>query len=170
MIQNLNNNIMKINKAFMNFALLISMIFVFGPNLAIAETCMNHGQVLPIDNEQVLQWKSSTQNQFHSRGNVSGTVDEVFHDQTGHRHFSLKIGSGPEDHIEVIYNEQFGQMPEPSVGDNAEACGDYITATSASGGYPPSPDGALIHWVHRSPNPSAHDSGFVIINGVVYGN
>lgn len=132
-------------------------------------TCMDHGKTLPIDNEQALQWRSQQSSGFHSRAFISGTVDEVFPDQTGHRHFSVKIGPNTDDRIEVIYNESFGQMPLPQAGDPAEACGDYIVATHSNGGYPPSPDGALVHWVHRSPN-GHHDNGFVILNSVVYGN
>jgi hypothetical protein len=131
--------------------------------------CLDHGNPLSVMNDTVLQWKTSTQNDFRSRAWISGTVDEVFHDQTGHRHFSLKIGPGADDHIEIIYNQSFGAMPEPSQGDPAQACGDYITSFAQSGGYAPSPDGALIHWVHKSTEPAKHDSGFVILNGTVYG-
>ena len=134
-----------------------------------SDTCMDHGNTLSVDNEQALQWKAQQQSGFQSRVLISGTVDEVFPDETGHRHFSLKIGPNPEDHIEVIYNESFGAMPLPVQGDPAEACGDYIVATQSNGGYTPSPDGALVHWVHRSPNGN-HDSGFVVLNGTVYGN
>lgn len=132
--------------------------------------CMSHGQVLPLMNTQALQWKTTQRSGYHSRVLISGTVDQVFPDQTGHHHFSVKIGPNPNDHIEVIFNEGFGSMPDVRVGDSAEACGDYIVATSSNGGYPPSPDGALVHWVHKSPNPSQHDDGFVILNGTMYGN
>lgn len=131
-------------------------------------SCMDHGKTLDVNNDQALQWRDHQSSGFHARALISGTVDEVFSDQTGHRHFSVKIGPNPNDHIEVIYKESFGQMPMPVVGDNAEACGDYIVATQSNGGYPPSPDGALVHWVHKSPN-GRHDSGFVILNGKVYG-
>jgi hypothetical protein len=131
--------------------------------------CMDHGKTLNVDNEQALQWRSQQASGFRSRILISGTVDEVFSDQTGHRHFSVKIGPNSDDHIEVIYNESFGAMPLPQTGDPAEACGDYIVATQQNGGYPPSPDGALVHWVHRSPN-GGHDNGFVILKGTMYGN
>jgi len=137
------------------------------PNGQVA--CMDHGQLLDYNNEQALQWRSEKQSGYHDRAFIFGTVDEVFNDQTGHRHFSIKIGPNADDHIEVVYNEQFGSMPVPAVGDSAEACGDYIVATESNGGYPPSPDGALVHWVHKSPN-SRHDDGFVVLNGTVYGN
>lgn len=131
--------------------------------------CMDHGKTLTVMNDQALQWKASKASGFQSRALIQGTVDEVFSDQTGHRHFSVKIGTHNDDHIEVIYNESFGAMPLPHTGDNAEACGDFIVATQQNGGYPPSPDGALVHWVHKNPNRGRHDSGFVVLNGVLYG-
>jgi hypothetical protein len=131
--------------------------------------CQDHGKDLTVMNDTVRQWKTTTQNDFRARAWISGTVDEIFSDQTGHRHFSLKIGPGTDDHIEVIYNQSFGDMPEAKIGDTAQACGDYITSFAQSGGYQASPDGALIHWVHKSTDIAKHDSGFVILNNVVYG-
>jgi len=130
--------------------------------------CMSQGQQLPIMNEQVLQWRSSQPSGFKTRALINGTVDEVFPDATGHRHFSIRIGANADDHIEVIYNESFGAMPEPQSGEAVAACGDFIVATQQNGGYPASPDGAIIHWVHASDTPN-HDSGFVILNGQIYG-
>jgi len=129
--------------------------------------CLDHGSVLNIDNNTVLHWETSTANQFTARAHIAGMVDQIFPDHSGHRHFSVQIGSGPQDRIEVIYNLSFGALPGPNVGDQAEACGDYITSNAPSGGYPASPDGALLHWVHKST--SAHDGGFVTINGALYG-
>lgn len=134
-----------------------------------AANCMDHGNVLTDMNDQALQWKAHQASGFQARALVSGVVDEVFPDHSGHRHFSIKIGPQADDHIEVIYNVNFGAMPLPQAGEAVSACGDYIVATEQNGGYPPSPDGALIHWVHKSPH-AGHDSGFVILNGVLYGN
>lgn len=130
------------------------------------ETCLDHGKSIEIINDQVLKWKTTTANAFLARARIEGTVDKVFPDHSGHRHFSLKIGEGDNDHIEVIYNLSFGKLPVPAIGDKAEACGDYITSISQTGAYPPSPDGAIIHWVHRSP--SGHEPGYVILNGIKY--
>ena len=121
------------------------------------------------NNAQVLQWKTSTQNQFTSRGHVQGTIQRIFPDHSGHHHFELALGSSPGDDVEIVFNEGFGTTPPLRSGMSVEACGDYITAYAASGGYPPSPDGALIHWVHRSDNPGRHPSGFLVIDGTVYG-
>lgn len=130
------------------------------------ETCLNHGSPLPIINAQVLQWKASTPNAFLARARISGVVDQLFQDHSGHRHFSLKIGPQPGDHVEVIYNLAFGPLPTPVVGERAEACGDYITSNAQTGNFPASPDGGIIHWVHRSPQ--GHEPGYVILNGIKY--
>ena len=122
--------------------------------------------ILDIINAQVIQRKSSTANAFLARDRIEGSVDQVFPDHSGHRHFSLKIGPGINDHIEVIYNLSFGHLPTPTIGMSAEACGDYITSIAQTGSYPPSPDGGIIHWVHRSP--SGHEPGYVILNGIKY--
>jgi hypothetical protein len=132
-------------------------------------TCRDHGKVLADMDAQALQWKTTESSGFQARALLTGTVDEVFPDHTGHRHFSIKIGPGTEDRVEVIYNESFGAMPLPQTGTSVQACGDFIVATSQNGGYPPSPDGALIHWVHKSPHAS-HDDGYVVLDGVAYGN
>jgi len=149
----------------------ISTVLLVLSHFALADevTCMDHGQALEVNNDQALQWRDQKPSGFHARGFISGTVDEVFPDHSGHRHFSLKIGPNAEDHIEIVYQQEFGYMPLPSVGDSAEACGDYIVATRSNGRYPPSPDGALVHWVHRSDN-DRHDDGFVVLNGTVYGD
>ena len=132
-------------------------------------TCLaQNGQVLQINNEQVLSFKQTSKDQFHSRGHIKGTLVNIFPDATGHHHMSVLIGPNNQDTIEVIYNEDFGSMPELQVGQIIEACGDYITARGTVGSYPASPDGAIVHWVHQSPNPN-HLSGFVVINGDVCG-
>ena len=138
----------------------------FSPDLSIDETCLDHGKLLDVINQQVIKWKTSTSNAFLARARIQGTVEQVFPDHSGHRHFSLKIGPNPTDHIEVIYNLSFGKLPVPTIGMTGEACGDYITSIAQTGSYPPSPDGGIIHWVHRSPR--GHEPGYVILNGIKY--
>jgi hypothetical protein len=84
-------------------------------------------------------------------------------------HLSVQIGPSEAEAVEVIYNTHFGDVGEPDVGSQVEACGDYITSTAPSGPYPASPDGAIVHWVHHSDRPG-HESGFLMINGVLYGD
>lgn len=139
---------------------------------AFAETplCMSEGQPLPINNEQVLNWKHTSRNQFKSRGHVEGTVGAVYKDVTGHRHFQIVIGSNANDTLEVIYNQKFGKIPASALqkGARVETCGDYITSNQRAGRYQPSPDGAIIHWVHEATN-GRHASGYVMIEGQLYG-
>ncbi|MNJ92628.1 hypothetical protein D3C87_103020 [compost metagenome] len=131
---------------------------------------MGKGQPLPVNNEQVLNWKYKSKNQFKDRGHISGVLTKVYKDKTGHRHFQVRIGEEPRDTIEVIYNQSFGRIQEKvmQIGAIVEACGDYITSNKRAGGYQASPDGAVLHWVHKSTNPR-HDSGYVAIEGELYG-
>ena len=130
--------------------------------------CMAKGQKLELNNEDVLQWKKSTPNGWHGRGFVQGTLVQNFKDRTGHDHFELQIGDGRDEKIEIVYNQEFGNMPSFTPGTTVVVCGDYITARDQNRGYPPSPDGAIIHWVHGSPN-GRHEDGFISVNGKIFG-
>jgi hypothetical protein len=130
---------------------------------------MDHGRPLPVNNAQVLQWKTSTPNQFLARGHVIGRIEQIYTDQSGHNHFSIQIGPNSNQMLEVIYNVEFGALPNLAIGMQVEACGDYITSNAQAGPYPPSPAGAIIHWVHYNPSGHGHDSGFLVIDGSLYG-
>lgn len=138
----------------------------------IAPPCIAFGHEIHFNNEQVLNWKRSTQNQFKDRGHVVGNVSRVFPDRNGHKHFEINIGNKATDVVEIVYNVEFGAMPTAQVGQRIEACGDYITSTAQAGEYPPSPSGAIIHWVHFNPKDKnkAHDHGYVVIEGMLYGD
>lgn len=130
--------------------------------------CEANGKSLSINNFDVLKWENTSKNGYHSRGHILGTVVETFQSSRSHRHISVQIGPNPNDLIEVIYNQAFGNMPVPTPGMSIEACGDYATSTAPLGRNPSSPDNAIIHWVHHST--SSHDSGYVVLDGVVYGS
>ncbi len=132
--------------------------------------CPAFGKALPVNNEQVLHWKKNTPNQYRDRGNVMGPVVRVFADRNGHEHFEIQIGPEPTDVVEVVYNVQFGAVPEVKVGMMAQACGDYITSTAPAGPYLASPSGAIVHWVHMNPRGNKHDPGFMMLDGLLYGN
>ena len=132
-------------------------------------TCLAYNRPLAINNEQILHWKRTTANQFRERGNVTGDVTRVFADASGHEHFEIQLTRHAEDNLEVIYNSDFGKIPEVKPGMKIQACGDFIVATAQSGPYPPSPSGAIIHWVHISPKPDRHPHGFLMIDGKLYG-
>lgn len=131
--------------------------------------CMAGGNPIPINNDQVLEWKKNTPNQYRDRGHVSGIVSRIFSNKNDHNHFEIQIGKLPGEVLEVVYNMNFGRLPNIKNGMNVVACGDYITATQQSGPYPPSPSGAIIHWVHMNPSGKGHESGFLVIDGTIYG-
>ena len=131
--------------------------------------CMNGPDEMSIDNARILKFKSSTRNQYLDRGFVEGKVLKAPGIKNDHDHFVIAIGSGANDTLEIIYNRDFGDMPSINVGDRVVVCGDYITANAKAGGYDPSPEGAIIHWVHESNDPYRHESGFLIMDGELVG-
>ena len=135
-----------------------------------APDCYSRNQIIPIDNEQVLDWKYHSKDQYKNRGNVLGVLTLMYRERSGHYHFQVTIGDNPQDTIEVIYNKNFGEIPREffQLGALVQACGDYITSNKRTKRYQPSPDGALIHWVHRSNN-DRHEHGFVVINDQLFG-
>jgi hypothetical protein len=133
--------------------------------------CRAHGQTLQLNNEQVLDWRNSTPNQFRNRGLVSGPVTRIFLDagDGDHVHFEIQIGPEKDDVIEVVFNSEFGNLPDQIELDMpVTACGDYITSNAPTKQYPASPSGALIHWLHFDPD-NHHDDGWMVIGGKVYG-
>ena len=127
-------------------------------------------RALPIINAQVLAWKQTEPNQFRKRARVRGRITQVLADKNGHRHFEIQIGPNENaDVIEVIYNSEFGALPPLAKGLDVEACGDFIVSTAQSGPYPPSPAGAIIHWVHMNPAHRGHPPGYLWIEGTFCG-
>ena len=142
------------------------------PQLPGGLQCLaDNGQPLPIMNQQVLVWKTSTQDQFMSRALVSGPIASIFPDRNGHTHFAINLNDDPAADLEVVYNEEFGALPPHlSNGMMVIACGDYITVGPQA--RLPSPMGGIIHWVHYNPGTrdgGRHKSGFLIINNQPYG-
>ena len=160
-----------ISAAALSIGVFGSLLTPLAANAAVeAPTCMSRSRALEIDNAQALNWKFNTANQFKARARIAGYISSVYTDRASHEHIQGRIGDGPNDTIELIYNKEFGALPENiRVGATFEACGDYITAFAPSGRYQASPDGAIIHWLHYSPRPQAHDHGYLTIDGVVYG-
>jgi hypothetical protein len=134
---------------------------------AMLPVCLNGPERLPIDNAKILKLKATTRNQYLDRGFVRGKVVEAPTQVNDHDHFLISIGPGPKDLLEIIYNKDFGSMPNIRVGDDVVACGDYITANQSTGRYPASPAGAILHWVHFNPGTRAgsatHAHGFVMV-------
>lgn len=160
---------------------LILVALTFSAVASAAPDCLDHGKVLPENNQKVLDLKANSKEQWHDRAHIVGTVTQIYGDKfqpmdistqkaNDHTHFQATIGPNPGDTIEIVYSKDFGPLSTLKIGAQVEACGDYITARTQDGRYPPSPDGALVHWVHRSDNPSRHASGYVILDGKIYGN
>jgi hypothetical protein len=135
-----------------------------------APTCLdNDRSPMEVNNDQVLNWKTSTDNEYHDRGNVTGTITQLYANATGHQHFQLQIGPNDSDTVEIVYDMEFGGLPKLTPGMQVQACGDYITSNAPYQSYKPSPDGALIHWVHWSDKPQKHVAGFLMVQGSLYG-
>ena len=154
-------------------AVAFALVTVSFASADVAPKCPGwEGQTLEVINAEVAHWKRTTQNQFRERARVKGPITRVYPQKNGHIHFQIQIGSQADSTLEVIYNEDFGAMESAvQIGAMVEACGDYITATDWSGGgqYPPSPDGAIIHWVHVNPSPKGHPSGYTMIGDKLFG-
>lgn len=133
--------------------------------LAGAKTpvCLEGGDELSIDNSRVLRFKTEQKNQFLARAYVEGKVISQPERHGDHDRFSISLGKGPTDTLEVIYNSDFGSLPTVRVGDSVSVCGDFINSFARAGNYPPSPDGAIIHWVHYNPGDRSrkHEHGFI---------
>lgn len=146
-------------------------------------------QEMRSNNEEVIRWKSETQNQFKERALVVGKLVGVLLDRRSHLHLEMDMdrdqgrgngqnngqsngrrGDAKESHLEVVYNKAFGEVDRVDNGMSIAACGDYITARDQSGPYKPSPVGAIIHWVHASNNPGKHSDGFLVIDGKLFGH
>jgi hypothetical protein len=134
--------------------------------------CMTGNQVMNYNNQQVIAWKENNQvpSGWKSRANVNGVVLGIFPDRNGHDHFIIQIGPNQStDTLEVVYNNDFGDLPTIQPGMQIHACGDFIKSTAQNGPYPPSPAGAIVHWVHQNPNRNGHENGYLVIDNVTYG-
>ena len=129
----------------------------------------NSHHEIPIDDEQVSRWEKTTPNQFLTRAHIQGVLTKVYQKKNRHMHFKIDFRPYSTGTIEGIYNDEFGALPVLHPGMLVEACGDYITSTQATEKFPASPDGAIIHWIHENPSKHGHPSGFLVIDGVVYG-
>jgi len=139
------------------------------PSIAAPSCLDGHSREVTATNEQVLRWKTTTPNQFLSRAHVTGVIENIYPARNGHDHFEIKIGPNSKDTLEIVYNQSFGGIEHLVPGASVEACGDYITSNAPTQNYEASPDGAILHWIHRSPNPTRHPSGYLIIDGTLYG-
>ena len=157
---------------FSSIGLFVSSAQAYLPQ-AKMPVCMNGPDAMQVDNARVLKFKSSTRNQYLDRGFVEGKVLKAPGIKNDHDHFVIAIGPGERDTLEIIYNREFGDMPSIRVGDRVVVCGDYITANAKAGGYDPSPEGAIIHWVHFNPGTRSssafHEHGYIVVESDLIG-
>lgn len=151
---------------------LLSSAHAYLPN-AKMPVCMDEAAEMKTDNARILRFKRESKNQYMARSFVEGIVLDVGGPRNGHDRFAISIGSGENDTLEIVYNRSFGKMPSIQVGDPVAVCGDYITSKAHSGRYPPSPEGAIIHWAHYNPaNRSGslnHKHGFIMFGSNLVG-
>lgn len=131
--------------------------------------CMDEDWRMTLNSSQIVVLKEQSEDQYETRAFVDGFITRIFESSYSHMRFEIKIGTLPTDVVEIVYNRDFGSLPDLELGAHVIVCGDYITARKPSGGYPASPSGAIIHWVHRSNHQRSHEHGFVIIDGVLFG-
>jgi hypothetical protein len=143
----------------------------FANSLPVCLNKQGNAIAAPI-NDQVLAWKTSTQNSYLDRALIRGTIVAVYPSNPSHLHLEVSLnpkGGSNANNIEIIYNTEFGQTPDNlRAGMEVIACGDYITSNQQNGPYPASPDGAILHWIHKAMN-DRHESGFLMIDGQLYG-
>lgn len=152
-----------------SFSVLFLFLLAISAQAAGLPDCLDNKKMpLPVINAQVLNWKKSTKNLFTARAHITGTVIRLYPDRNNHNHFQIQMGKAADETLEVVYSQDFGALPPVRVGMNVEACGDYITSIAAAQ-YPASPDGAIIHWIHKNPSKKGHPSGYLAIDGVLYG-
>ncbi|HEX7672794.1 MAG TPA: hypothetical protein VF412_01415 [Bdellovibrio sp.] len=146
-----------------------ALLLVLSTSAFALPNCLdNRGGVLDVNNDQVLQWKADGKLQYHSRGHIKGTFVRSYPEYTGHAHFEVQIGNDNSDTIEIVYNQSFGELPDMQPGQDIEVCGDYIT--TGYQGHGSSPDGAILHWVHQNNSGHGHPSGYVAVDGTLYGD
>lgn len=174
---------------FRNTVSLLGSILLFTASASLAHAddvppCLdNNGQALPVDNAGALKLKVDQNFDTPNPSNpsvpppprylVSGPVTAVYEGNATHNHFQINLGPSPDAHhsgyIEVIFSKAFGELPEVTPGMSVVACGDYYISITPEDGFPASPDGAFIHWIHRNPKHGRHQDGFLMIDGTLYG-
>jgi hypothetical protein len=127
--------------------------------------CYNNKDKVLTENHQAINLRDFMENGFKTRALLEGTLIRVLANSQGHTHLEVDLDNDfqtSDDRIEVIYNNEYGELPEVKNGDHLIACGDFILDTY-------SPFKAIIHWLHKSPNIRKHNDGFLAINNIVFG-
>ena len=139
--------------------------------------CMNFDKKsqLPWMNTWVMKWLKIGERKCRMRAMVKGVVVNRFDDSTGHRNYEFDLDNDGRGDLTLVYQNEFGTLPDVAPGTTVVACGDFIKDDSIQ-----HKDGrtitlpGLIHWVHsndgaRDHGTCLHPDGFLNINGVNYG-
>ncbi len=132
-----------------------------------AETCFDKKAVLEINESQLLTYRDMTEHGFKARGHIEAVVVEQTENRQGHLHFIADLDENlntTDDRLEIIYNQQYGEIEKVLPGQKVRACGDFIVDQY-------SPTKAVLHWLHLNPNKkkNKHEDGFLLIDGTLFG-
>lgn len=146
---------------------LLILALTFLTSISFAETCFEKKKPLENNESELLKYRDFMEKGFKTRGHVDGLVVEQTENRQGHLHFILDLDSDlttSDDHLEIIYNQQYGEIAEVLPGSRVRACGDFIVDHY-------SPTKAVLHWLHLNPNKKKnhHEDGFLIIDNQVFG-
>lgn len=144
---------------------LLSVLFVSYANWA--QTCFDKKNSLELNESQLLTYRDMTEHGFKARGHIEAVVVEQTENRQGHLHFIVDLDENLEstnDRLELIYNQQYGEIENVVAGQKIRACGDFIVDQY-------SPTKAVLHWLHLNPNKkkNKHEDGFLMIDGKAFG-
>ena len=147
------------NKLFFFFIIIFSQLSFAAP------ACKDKKETLQIDNSSILKYRDFMEKGFKVRALISGIVVKEIENRQGHTHLEIDLDQDlttTDDRIEAVFSNQYGTLPTIQGGERTLICGDFIVD-------PYSPNKAIIHWLHQSPNTKKHDHGYMTINDQVYG-
>lgn len=127
--------------------------------------CKAKNTLLDFNNEQVIAWRDQGNRKITYRAFIKGTIVAMTENDHGHVHFEVDLDkdlSTTHDRIEVVYNIEFGDMPDYRPGDELIACGDFVVDSY-------SPQGGVVHWLHLNPKNNGHENGYLVIDGNLTG-
>lgn len=127
--------------------------------------CLNYkNESMQFNENDLLYWRDNKRPNFSDRAFIRGIMVSVLKNKKSHTHFEIDLDMDlltSNDRIEVIYNNDFGQLPRFRPGSSMVVCGDFIVE-------PDSKFNGIVHWTHMSPR-SNHLDGFLLINSTLTG-
>ena len=152
---------------FVLLTLLTSILFFAQlTQAAVAIDCVKFGNVLSINNLEILKLKATSDDGTAAGAYVKGTFLKAYATADLGPHFQMKIGPRSYDTLEVYYSDET-KLPRIKKGDHVIVCGRYTTNKNGFLENPKSPDGAYLTQTGTAWSPYAED-GFIIIRGHLY--